>query len=801
MEGTAWEAALAALEWGKVVSRLRSHACSEPGRDKCAALMPGTDLDAIRVSLEENRDGRRMLAVDGPLPLEGLKEIAAEVEKATKGGSLAPAELLLVGRTARTGERVRKFFEERRGKHPRLAHHAREIPPLRDIADEIETKIDPAGTLTDRASPSLGPLRRQLAEVKNRLQKTADAILASPKYSRHVQETYATVRSGRLVIPFKTAAKGLFQGIVHDSSQSGQTVFFEPEELVHLNNEVKMADLEVEREIARILAELSGKVALKALELLACRERLALLDMVQARCLLAEELGAAEPTVNTSGEVTLYAARHPLLVLGRKDVVPNDLRLGRPALCLVLTGPNAGGKTVALKTLGLLTLMAMAGLSIPAGADSTVSVFSRVFATLGDEQSVEQDLSTYSAHVRRLNEILHGADRGSLVLLDEVVSGTDPREGAAIARAFLETLADREVRVVATTHFEELKGLAYEDRRFENGSMMFDDLNLRPTYRLLPGVPGRSMGITIARALGFPEEVLARAETYLAGSGQEFSTALARLTAEREKAKTESLQAAESRREAETLAARLAADRDRAREEESRIIAGARQKVREEIRRAEAQLRGVTEELRKEKKIETVRKAQSVIREWKEAGKSAEEDPVVRGMISRTAPLAPGAVLSQGRKVFLTTIHKEAEVASVPASGDREIEVLVGGLRLRVAREQVRIFQAEPRVGEGKAPMSARRGEEASAALYPQTAENTLDLRGMYVDEALPEVDTFLDRLSLSQAPHAFLIHGHGTGALKTAVRRHLKGSPYVKNSIPAPREQGGDGVTIVLLQ
>ena len=800
MSGTAWEAALGALEWNKMSSRLSSHAASEPGRDLCAALAPGTDLDAIRISLEENRDGRRMLVAEGPLPLEGLKEIFAEVEKAAKGASLSPVELLLVGQTARTGERVRKFFEERRGKYPRLAHHAREIPHLRDLAEEIELKIDPSGNLTDRASPSLGPLRRQLSEVKSRLQKTAEGILSSPKYTRHIQETYATVRSGRLVIPFKAAAKGLFQGIVHDTSQSGQTVFFEPEELVYLNNEVKMAELEVEREIARILAEMTAKVARKTPELLACRERLSRLDLAQARSLLAEELAAAEPTVTASGEVNLIAARHPLLVLSRREVVPNDLRMGRPRLCLILTGPNTGGKTVALKTLGLLTLMGMAGLSIPAAADSTVSVFSRIFVTLGDEQSVEQDLSTYSAHIRRLNEILSGADRGSLVLLDEVVSGTGPREGAAIARAFLETLADREVRVLATTHFEELKGIAYEDKRFENGSMTFDEEHLRPTYGLRLGIPGRSMGMEIARALGFPEEVLERAGKYLAGSGHELADALARLEAEREKARAEAAETAAVRREAEEQRARLAAERERSREEESRVLAAARQKAREEVRKAEVQLRAVTEELRKEKKIETVRKAQSVIREWKEKGKTAEEDPVVRAMISRTAPLSPGIALFQGQKVFLATIRKEGEVASVPAPADREVEVLVGGMKLRVSREQVRIFPAPPpRASEGKIPKASRRGEEASPALYLQTPENTLDLRGRYVDDALPEVEAFLDRLSLAQAPHAFLIHGHGTGALKTAVRSHLRNSPYAKRSFPAPREQGGDGVTIVL--
>jgi len=791
-----------ALEWSKVNSRLCSHAASDPGRGLCASLAPGTDLDAIRISLEENRDGRRMLVAEGPLPLEGLKEILPEVEKAAKGASLSPAELLLVGLTARTGERVRKFFDERRGKYPRLAHHAREIPALRDLAEEIEMKIDSSGNLTDRASPSLGPLRRQLLGIRSRLQKTAEGILSSAKYARHIQEAYATVRSGRLVIPFKAAAKGLFQGIVHDTSQSGQTVFFEPEELVYLNNEVKMAELEVEREIARILAELTAKVARKTSELVACRERLSRLDLAQARSLLAEELSAAEPTVTASGEASLIAARHPLLVLARKEVVPNDLRLGRPRLCLILTGPNAGGKTVALKTLGLLTLMAMAGLSIPAAADSTVSVFSRIFVTLGDEQSVEQDLSTYSAHIRRLNEILSGADRGSLVLLDEVVSGTDPREGAAIARAFLETLADREVRVLATTHFEELKGIAYEDKRFENGSMTFDEEHLRPTYRLRLGIPGRSMGIEIARALGFPEEVLARAGKYLSGAGHELADALARLTAEREKARAEAEEAVAARREVESLRVRLAADRERAREEESRILAGARQKVRDEIRKAEAQLRTVTEDLRKEKKIETVRKAQSVIREWKEKGMAAEEDPVVRAMVSRTAPLPPGAAIFQGQKVFLATIHKEGEVASVPAPEDREVEVLVGGMKLRVPREQVRIFPAPPpRTSEGKTPKAPRRGEEASPVLYLQTPGNTLDLRGRYVDDALPEAEAFLDRLSLAQAPHAFIIHGHGTGALKAAVRSHLRNSPYAKRFLPAPREQGGDGVTIILLR
>ena len=800
MNSTSWEAALAALEWGKMISRLRSHAASDPGKDLCAALAPGTDLDAIRISLEENRDGRRMLAADGPLPLEGLKEILPETEKAVKGASLSSIELLLVGQTSRTGERIRKFFEERRGKYPRLAHHAREIPPLRELAEEIEQKIDPSGNLADRASPSLGALRRQLLEARSRLQKTAEEILSSPRYARYVQETYATLRSGRLVLPFKAAAKGLFQGIVHDTSQSGQTVFFEPEELVYLNNEVRMAELEVEREIARILAELTGKVARKAPELLACRDRLSRLDLAQARSLLAEELVSAEPAVSASGEVNLVAARHPLLVLARREVVPNDLRLGRPRQCLILTGPNAGGKTVALKTLGLLTLMAMAGLSIPAAADSAVSVFPRIFVTLGDEQSVEKDLSTYSAHIRRLNEILSGADRGSLVLLDEVVSGTDPREGAAIARAFLETLADREVRVLATTHFEELKGIAYEDRRFENGSMVFDEEHLRPTYELRLGIPGRSMGMEIARALGFPEEVLTRAGKYLTGAGHELSDAIERLAAEREKARAEVSVAASARREAESLRAQLAAERERAREEESRILAGARQKIRDELRRAEGQLRAVTEELRKEKKIETVRKAQTVIREWKEKGK-AEDDPVARAMISRTAPVSPGTALFQGQKVFLASIHKEGEVASVPAPEDRDVEVRFGGMKIRVPREQVRFFpEAPPRLPEGRSPKAPRRGEEAAPALYLQTPENTLDLRGMYVDDALPEVDAFLDRLSLAQAPHVFIIHGHGTGALKAAVRSHLRGSPYAKRSIPAPQGQGGDGVTIVLL-
>ena len=286
----------------------------------------------------------------------------------------------------------------------------------------------------------------------------------------------------------------------------------------------------------------------------------------------------------------------------------------------------------------------------------------------------------------------------------------------------------------------------------------------------------------IARALGFPEEVLSRAARYLSGAGHELSEAIARLAAEREKARAEASLAASARREAETLRIRLAADRERAKEEESRILAGARQKIREELRKAELQLRAVTEELRKEKG-------------------TAEEDPVVRAMISRTVPLSPGTALLQGQRVFLTAIHKDGEIASVPAPEDREVEVRVGGMKIRVQREQVRIFPGATSRPVGPLPKALRRGEEASPALYLQTPENTLDLRGRYVDDALPEVDAFLDRLSLAQAPHAFIIHGHGTGALKTAVRGHLRSSPYAKRAFAAPREQGGDGVTIVLLQ
>jgi DNA mismatch repair protein MutS2 len=797
---TPWESALEALEWGKIVSRLCTHASSEPGRERCLGLAPGTDLDAIRISLEENRDGRRMLVDEGPLPLEGLKEIIPPVEKAGKGASLSPAELLLVGQTARTGERTRRFFEDHRGKYPRLAHHAKGLPPLRDISDEIEGKIDGSGNVLDRASPSLGALRRQLQQLRNRLQKTAEEIIASSRFARHIQEAYATVRSGRLVIPFKVAAKGLFPGIVHDTSQSGQTVFFEPEELVHLNNEVKMAEIEVEREIARILAELSGKVARREGDLLRCRTILAYLDFLQARCLLAEELSAQEPTVNAGGEVNLLSARHPLMVLARKEIVPNDLSLGRPYRCLILTGPNAGGKTVALKTLGLLTLMAMAGLSVPASGDSTVSTFPRVFAAVGDEQSVEQDLSTYSAHVQRLNEILAGADRGSLVLLDEVVSGTDPREGAAIARGFLEVLADREVRVLATTHFEELKMIAFGDRRFENGSMEFDTEALRPTYRLRLGVPGRSMAMEIARALGFPEDVLTRAKRYLSGEEQKLDEVLVRLEREREKIASEAAVLAVKRREAEEERKLLVSLQDRAREEESKVLEKGRQRIRDEVRKAEGMLRTVTEELRKEKKIETVRKASAVLREWKEKARLAEEDPVVRTMMSKTAPLQPGAVLYPGQKVFLSPLHKEGEVSESPGPQENVVEVRVGGMKTRVPREQIRIFASDRRSAGPAASGPLRRADESSAGMFLQTPGNTLDLRGTYVDDALPEVDAFLDRLSLAQAPHVFLIHGHGTGALKTGVRRHLKTSPYAKRFFPAPREQGGDGATIVVL-
>jgi DNA mismatch repair protein MutS2 len=386
------------------------------------------------------------------------------------------------------------------------------------------------------------------------------------------------------------------------------------------------------------------------------------------------------------------------------------------------------------------------------------------------------------------------------VLLDEVVSGTDPREGAAIARAFLETLADREVRVVATTHFEELKGIAFTDPRFENGSMAFDGEHLRPTYRLSLGVPGRSMGIQIARALGFPREVLDRASAYLSGPGPNLTDVIDRLERERERLRAEAAEFAALRKGAEEAGRKLEAERQKVKAEESRVVSLARQRMREEIRRAEGELARIMEEMRKDRRIDTVRKASSVLKEWKEKARAAEEDPVVRTLMSRTAPPPPGATLFPGQKVFVVSLSREAEVAAPSGPEDREVEVAAGGLKVRVPRDQVRVFAPAGGERERRAGGGGRPAETASGDVYLQNPGNTLDMRGMYVDDALPEIDAFLDRLSLAQAPHAFLIHGHGTGALKSAVRRHVAKSPYVKRSFPAPREQGGEGVTIVVL-
>jgi DNA mismatch repair protein MutS2 len=356
------------------------------------------------------------------------------------------------------------------------------------------------------------------------------------------------------------------------------------------------------------------------------------------------------------------------------------------------------------------------------------------------------------------------------------------------------------VRVVATTHFEELKGIAFTDTRFENGSMAFDGEHLRPTYRLSLGVPGRSMGIEIARSLGFPDEVLERAKEYLSGPGPNLPEVIDRLERERERVRAEAAELAGRRREAEEATRRLDAERAKMKAEESRVVSAARLKMREEIRKAEGELARVTEEMRKDRKIDTVRKASSVIRAWKEKAHAAEEDPAVRTLMSRSAPLAPGEALFPGRKVFVVSLSKEAEVAAPAAAGDREVEVAAGGMKVRVPRDQVRVFPSPGGTRERRTDGGSRPVEASPGAVHLQTPENTLDLRGMYVDDALPEIDAFLDRQSLSQALHVFLIHGHGTGALKTAVRRHLAASPYAKRSLPAPREQGGDGVTIVLL-
>jgi DNA mismatch repair protein MutS2 len=793
----------ALLEFPLVRARLAAATGFPPGRRLAEALEPSTDPIVVARGLEETSQARSFIADHSGAGIGGSKDIAPWIERAARGGRLEPAHFLDIMYTLEAASRLAEAVSgDRRPIVRDLGRQIHGLPALRNV---LERSFDPAGEMLDTASPRLGGLRRGVRVAYERLRTRLDQLVHSGEMSGALQEPLVTLRGGRYVIPVKAEARSHVKGIVHDASGSGQTLFVEPLVAVELGNAWREAQLAERAEVDRILDELSAQVTAQAGPLRETLEALASFDFWAAKARLAEEMDAVAAEIAERAEIVLLSARHPGL---SGSVVPIDVRLGDGYTALVITGPNTGGKTVALRTLGLLCLMHQAGLHVPAAAGTKLPVLRDVFADIGDEQSVAQSLSTFSGHLRSIVRVVEAAGPGCLVLLDELGAGTDPTEGSALAQALLDRFIRAGSLVAATTHYAELKLYAHTTPQARNASVEFDVETLRPTYRLSIGLPGRSQAFAIAERLGLPPEIVADARSRLTDEQEAFEQTLASIKA----AETETAEALAQARltEERTKAALAAADEDRRRahrEREDSVKA-----ARDEAERLLDDVRGEVRRLRKKLERETVTQ-RGLDEDLERARAALERLPQIE---QRTEPRPPGSPPLEwrtGMRARSVGGGWEGRIAAIDKDG-RRATLEAGGMRITASVEDL-----EPAVGGddergGVSPGSgsgrggsgrARKDEQSSGAARlaldrARTVASSLDLRGARVEEALEVLDRYLDDASLAALDQATIIHGLGTGALRDAVREHLAGHPLVRSWRPGGRGEGGDGATIVTL-
>jgi DNA mismatch repair protein MutS2 len=781
------EHALRVLEFDQVLAMLAGETSFALGREFALAIRPATSLDDV-VALQEETASMLLLDQQGiDISFAGAHDIRPHIHAASIDQPLDPADLLTVAGTLRAAWRARQLLERVRDRVPALAAIADNIADFRRFTEAVEAAITPRGDVADAASDQLATTRRELRAAQDRYDQRAQAALADAVRRGIAQEGLLTERNGRKVIPIKADYRGQLTGIVHDVSSSGATLFIEPMGVVEAGNQVRELQVAEEREVRRILLRLSAMLGAQAEAALRSVESLARLDVAHAKARLARRLkcdlpppGDAASWLAREGGTRIVRGRHPLL---RGEVVPSDIEVGTTYQGLLITGPNTGGKTVALKTLGLLTLMAQAGLPVPCHESSRLAVFERVYADIGDEQSIQQSLSTFSSHMRNIRAILDQAAPRTLVLLDELGAGTDPTEGAALAQAIIETLIERGCTVVATTHHGELKAFAHNDPRLRNASVEFDVETLSPTYHLTIGLPGQSNALAIARRLGIAPEVLDRAAARVAPGHHEMERLLEEIRHERIAAAEARAGEEAARREAEGLRLALAERRDRIEQERAEILAAAHRQAEDELAAIRRQLdslrrRAARRDFDAQAATDTLKGLEASIARLGQRARPvrtpAEAPPTVRG-------------LRPGDRVHVRDIPQEGEALSTIGE-DGRVEVQFGAIRMKVSVD--RIDRVLPPAGSDRVTLPERR----------PSVPLELDLRGKRADEALIAFEGYLDDAFRAGLPFVRIIHGKGTGALRAAVREALAGHPLVRRFETAQPQDGGEGVTIAVL-
>ena len=782
--------ALKKLEFDKIIHILAGHAASAGAKELCEHLLPSDSLPEIRRTQTETADALRRILRRGSLSFGGIRDIRGSVKRLQIGGVLGMGELLQIMSLLETAGKVRQYGtrEEDEGSGDSLDEFFRLLEPVTALAHEIRRCILAEDAMADDASSALREIRRSMRQMDDRVHSTLNSMVNGSART-WLQDAVITMRDGRYCLPVKAEYRNQVPGMVHDQSATGATLFIEPMAVIRLNNEYKELQIREQREIEKVLAALS-EAAAEYMELIAeDYELLVRLDFIFARAMLAKDMDATMPVFNEEGRIDIKDGRHPLLDV--KKVVPVSIRLGKDFDLLIVTGPNTGGKTVSLKTVGLFTLMGQAGLHIPAFERSQLAVFDNIFADIGDEQSIEQSLSTFSSHMSNIVSILRDATLNSLVLFDELGAGTDPTEGAALAISILDHLHRQGIRTMATTHYSELKVYALSTEGVENACCEFDVESLRPTYRLLIGIPGKSNAFAISSRLGLPDFLIEEAKKQISAQDESFEDVIANLEHSRVTLEREQAEIARYKEEIRKLRNALQKKQDRRDDQKDRILKEANEKANQILREA------------KEYADETMKNFHRFGREGISAKEMEAERARLREKIRSTEtgmqPAAPrpkkkvkAAALHVGDRVRVLSLNLEGTVSTLPnQKGDLFVQ-------MGILRSQVHISDLEY-LGEAELPAGSKSASGSGRIKMSKSAlvSTEINLIGMTVDEAIGHLDKYLDDAYLAHVPSVRIVHGKGTGALRNAVQQHLKRCKYVKTYRLGSLGEGDAGVTI----
>jgi len=789
------ERTLRVLEFTKLKERLLVYASSALGRERIEQLLPLLDCEQVEQALAETSEARAICRTED-FPLQGLLDVRSGLQRAALGAMLQPEELLNIAQLCACSRRASRFFREKSSAYPLLTRYGQGLVPLPDLETAINAAISEYGEIRDSASPKLRKVRTDMRTLQNRVKERLDGMVRSSTVQKYLQEPIVTLRDDRYVLPVKLEYRSQVPGIIHDQSASGATLFIEPMAVVEINNDLRRLQAEEEQEIERILRELAELVQADSDDLQLNIGLLAHLDFCMAKGKFSYDLRAVQPLVNRQAYLHLKNARHPLLP--RERVVANTVYLGREFSVLLITGPNTGGKTVTLKTVGLLSLMAQSGLHIPADEGSEVTVFDNIFADIGDEQSIEQSLSTFSSHMTNIVDITVRADERSLVLLDELGAGTDPAEGAALAMSIVDYLHALGARVVATTHYSELKSYAYQKPGVQNASVEFDVETLQPTYRLTIGLPGKSNAFEISSRLGLSDYLITHAREYLSGEQMQVEDLIKQLEDSRKEAESERDTARQMRLQAESSKQALERRLRELERDEERILTRAKQEARALLNRQKQEMDQLLADLRAAALRAGSEPAKTSMQELEEARQQfrrLQGETEVEGPAPQRKPqlkVADDRDFRAGDEVLVKHLGQRGRLLSDPGDGG-EVQVQLGALRLGCRVEQLEKLLSE----KPTAPQPSYQVVNLSR----QSVRMELDLRGQTVDESILKVDKYLDDAAVAGMPQVHIIHGKGTGALRNAVRDYLKTHAAVQSYRFGGPAEGGTGVTVVELK